>query len=164
MKKVERSHKIDVERFYSRNEFTSEEDLKMKLKRYNARYNNIAKKFYKIFLVTFKGEQYFYRLLLLKKQVIEPVFYMLSTTVSSRHLSMQQHPKLIVKNEFVASYGNTLVSSVLGASTLQVAQQPSNFSSLKTVLVVVILGSLLIGIANGVFPPEQVYNCIGLVL
>ena len=74
MKKVERSHKIDVERFYSRNEFTSEEDLKMKLKRYNARYNNIAKKFYKIFLVTFKGEQYFYRLLLLKKQVIEPVF------------------------------------------------------------------------------------------
>jgi len=75
MKKVERSHKIDVERFYSRNEFTSEEDLKMKLKRYNARYNNIAKKFYKIFLVTFKGEQYFYRLLLLKKQVIEPVFY-----------------------------------------------------------------------------------------
>ena len=91
MKKVERSHKIDVERFYSRNEFTSEEDLKMKLKRYNARYNNIAKKFYKIFLVTFKGEQYFYRLLLLKKQVIEPVFYMLSTTVSSRHLSMEIH-------------------------------------------------------------------------
>ena len=83
---------------------------------------------------------------------------MLSTTVSSRHLSMQQQPKLIVKNEFVASYGNTLVSSVLGASTLQVAQQPSNFSSLKTVLVVVTAGSLLIGIANGVFPPEQVYN------
>lgn len=42
--KVERSHKIDEERFYSRNEFTSEEDLKKKLKRYNARYNNIAKK------------------------------------------------------------------------------------------------------------------------
>lgn len=42
--KVERSHKIDGERFYSRNEFTSEEDLKKKLKRYNARYNNIAKK------------------------------------------------------------------------------------------------------------------------
>ena len=35
---------IDGERFYSRNEFTSEEDLKKKLKRYNARYNNIAKK------------------------------------------------------------------------------------------------------------------------
>ena len=99
-----------------------------------------------------------------KKQVIEPVFYMLSTTVSSRHLSMQQHPKLIVKNELVASYGKTLDSSVLGASTLQVAQQPSNFSSLNTLLVVVILGSLLIGIASGVFPLPQVYNTIGLVL
>lgn len=75
MKKVERSHKIDVERFYSRNEFTSEEDLKMKLKRYNARYNNIAKKFYKIFLVTFKGEQYFYRLLLLKKNRLYSLFF-----------------------------------------------------------------------------------------
>lgn len=42
--KVERSHKIDGERFYSRNEFTSVEDLKNKLKRYNARYNNISKK------------------------------------------------------------------------------------------------------------------------
>ena len=42
--KVERSHKIDGERFYSRNEFASVEDLKKKLKRYNARYNNIAKK------------------------------------------------------------------------------------------------------------------------
>ena len=42
--KVERSHKIDGERFYSRNEFTSVEDLKKKLKRYNARYNNISKK------------------------------------------------------------------------------------------------------------------------
>ena len=42
--KVEWSHKIDGERFYSRNEFTSVEDLKRKLKRYNARYNNTAKK------------------------------------------------------------------------------------------------------------------------
>lgn len=42
--KVERSHKIDGERFYSRNEFTSVEDLKKKIKRYNSRYNNIAKK------------------------------------------------------------------------------------------------------------------------
>lgn len=42
--KVERSHKIDGERFYSRNEFSSVEDLKKKLKRYNARYNNISKK------------------------------------------------------------------------------------------------------------------------
>lgn len=42
--KVERSHKIDGERFYSRNEFKSVEDLKKKLKRYNVRYNNISKK------------------------------------------------------------------------------------------------------------------------
>ena len=42
--RIERSHKIDGEKFYSRNEFTSVEDLKKKLKRYNARYNNIAKK------------------------------------------------------------------------------------------------------------------------
>ena len=42
--KVERSHKIDGERFYSKQEFTSVEDLKKKLKRYNSRYNNIAKK------------------------------------------------------------------------------------------------------------------------
>lgn len=42
--KVERSHKIDGERFYSRNEFSSVEDLKKKIKRYNARYNNISKK------------------------------------------------------------------------------------------------------------------------
>lgn len=42
--KVERSHKIDGERFYSRNEFTSVEDLKKKVKRYNTRYNNISKK------------------------------------------------------------------------------------------------------------------------
>jgi Transposase and inactivated derivatives, IS30 family len=42
--KVERSHKIDGERFYSRNEFKTEEELKRKLKRYNSRYNNIAKK------------------------------------------------------------------------------------------------------------------------
>ena len=42
--KVERSHKIDGERFYSRNEFKSVEDLKKKVKRYNSRYNNISKK------------------------------------------------------------------------------------------------------------------------
>lgn len=42
--KVERSHKIDGERFYSKQEFTSVEDLKRKVKRYNVRYNNIAKK------------------------------------------------------------------------------------------------------------------------
>ena len=42
--KVERSHKIDGERFYSRNEFMSVDDLKNKIKRYNNRYNNISKK------------------------------------------------------------------------------------------------------------------------
>ena len=42
--KVERSHKIDGERFYSRNEFTSLDDLKNKVKRFNSRYNNISKK------------------------------------------------------------------------------------------------------------------------
>lgn len=42
--KVERSHKIDGERFYSKQEFTSVEDLKRKVRRYNTRYNNIAKK------------------------------------------------------------------------------------------------------------------------
>lgn len=42
--KVERSHKIDGERFYSKQEFISVEDLKGKVRRYNTRYNNIAKK------------------------------------------------------------------------------------------------------------------------
>lgn len=39
-----RKKSIDGERFYSKQEFTSVEDLKKKLKRYNSRYNNIAKK------------------------------------------------------------------------------------------------------------------------
>ena len=72
--------------------------------------------------------------------------------------------EVMLLGQNVDSYGKTLDSSVLGASTLQVAQQPSNFSSLNTLLVVVILGSLLIGIASGVFPLPQVYNTIGLVL
>lgn len=42
--KVERSHKIDTERFYSKQEFTSEEDLIKKVKRYESRYNNISRK------------------------------------------------------------------------------------------------------------------------
>ena len=54
--------------------------------------------------------------------------------------------------------------SVFGASTLNVAQQSSNFSNLNTVLVVVTAGSLLIGIASGSLPVAQVYNTIGLVL
>ena len=87
-----------------------------------------------------------------------------STNVSSKHLIIQTQPKLIVKKEFVASYGNVLPSSVFGANTLNVAQQPSNFSNLKTLLVVVILGSLLIGITSGVLPLAHVYSTIGLVL
>ncbi len=42
--KVERSHRIDGEKFYSRNKFTSKADMKRKLSRYNNRYNNIARK------------------------------------------------------------------------------------------------------------------------
>ena len=42
--KVERSHKIDGQRFYSRTEFKSVKELKKKTKRYNSRYNNICKK------------------------------------------------------------------------------------------------------------------------
>ena len=42
--KVERSHRIDGEKFYQGNEFKSEADLIKKNKRYNTRYNNIAKK------------------------------------------------------------------------------------------------------------------------
>lgn len=89
---------------------------------------------------------------------------MQSTYVSSRHLSIQQQFKFIVKKEFVASYGNTLDWSVFGASTLQVAQHPSSFSSLNTVEVVDTVGSLLIGIASGVPLLLQVYSTIGLVL
>ena len=89
---------------------------------------------------------------------------MQSTYVSSRHLSIQQHPKFIVKNELVASYGNALDSSEFLVSTLHVAQHPSNFSSLNTVDVVDIVGSLLIGIASGVPLLPHVYSTIGLVL
>lgn len=42
--KVERSHRIDGEKFYSNQVFESEEDMKKKIRRYNNRYNNIAKK------------------------------------------------------------------------------------------------------------------------
>lgn len=77
---------------------------------------------------------------------------------------MQTQLRLIVKNEFVASNGNNDVVSVFGANTLKVAQQSSNFSNLKTVLVVVTDGSLLVGIANGVDALEHVYSVTGLVL
>ena len=42
--KVERSHRIDNERFYSKAEFKSEEDMNKKVKRYNNRQNNVARK------------------------------------------------------------------------------------------------------------------------
>lgn len=41
--KVERSHRID-NYFYERQEFKSREDMKKRISRYNARYNNIARK------------------------------------------------------------------------------------------------------------------------
>ena len=68
-----------------------------------------------------------------------------------------------MKKEFVLTYGNKLVVSGLGARTRQVAQQSSNFSNLKTLEVVPSI-VLVVGIAKGVEPPEQVYNTIGLVL
>ena len=89
---------------------------------------------------------------------------MQSTNVSSKHLNTHTQFKFIVKKELVASYGNILVVSVFGASTLHVAQHSSSFSNLNTVLVVVIVGSLLIGIASGSLPVEHVYSTIGLVL
>lgn len=42
--KVERSHRIDNERFYSKAEFRSEKDMNKKVKRYNNRQNNVARK------------------------------------------------------------------------------------------------------------------------
>lgn len=43
---VERSHRIDGERFYSRQIFQTKEDLIKKHRRYANRYNNIAKQKY----------------------------------------------------------------------------------------------------------------------
>lgn len=42
--KVERSHRIDGEKFYSRTKFTSKIDMIKKITRYNSRYNNISRK------------------------------------------------------------------------------------------------------------------------
>lgn len=42
--KVERSHRIDSEKFYARTKFISKEDMIKKVTRYNNRYNNIARK------------------------------------------------------------------------------------------------------------------------
>ena len=83
-----------------------------------------------------------------------------STNVSSKHLIMHTQFKLIVKNEFVAPYGNREAVSVFGARTLNVAQQSSNFSNLNTVDVTVSPGSLLIGIVIGVEPLPHVYKVI----
>lgn len=41
---VERSHKIDGELFYSRRRFRTEKEMYKSIKRYNTRYNNIARK------------------------------------------------------------------------------------------------------------------------
>ena len=77
---------------------------------------------------------------------------------------MHTQLKLIVKNELVHTNGNNDVVSGLVVSTLNVAQQSSNFSNLNTLDVVVSVASLEIGIDNGVLPDEQVYNVTGLVL
>jgi hypothetical protein len=69
-----------------------------------------------------------------------------------------------VKKEFVGSYGKELVVSVFGIRTLKVAQQPSTFSILKILEVVVSRGSLLIGILQGTPLPQHVYNITGRVL
>jgi len=42
--KVERSHKLDNERFYNNQEFKSETEMRKKITRYNSRYNNISRK------------------------------------------------------------------------------------------------------------------------
>jgi hypothetical protein len=69
-----------------------------------------------------------------------------------------------VKNELVAINGYEDSSLVLFASTLQVAQHPSNFSILQTLDVSVSVELLLIGILIGVEQEPQQYNTIGLVL
>ncbi len=42
--KVERSHKLDNERFYNRQEFYSKDDMNKKISRYNSRSDNISRK------------------------------------------------------------------------------------------------------------------------
>ena len=61
-------------------------------------------------------------------------FYTHSTKVSFKHFIAHTQSKLIVKKLFVAMYGIELqqLSSGLGANTLNVAQHPSNFSTLNT--------------------------------
>ena len=76
----------------------------------------------------------------------------------------------MVKNEFVATYGFSVsVVSGFGAKTRNVAQQPSIFSTRKTLeqlpgVVVQSILSLVVGIVHGAPLPLQVYKVIGLVL
>jgi len=95
--------------------------------------------------------------------------YKHSTQVSFKHLSVQIQSKLIVKKLFVLTYGNKPVSSVFGASTLNVAVFPSTFSTLNTLEQsegsAHVIMSLLTGIESAVAPDgQQVYNITGLVL
>ncbi len=73
----------------------------------------------------------------------------------------------MVKNEFVDTYGNSLVVSGLAAKTRKVQQQPSNFSTRKTLEQVAPASlqtvlSFVVGILNGT--PFDRYNITGLVL
>ena len=78
--------------------------------------------------------------------------------------------KFIVKNELVATYGiKVSVVSGFGAKTLNVAQQPSIFSTLNTLEQVTPSSphttfSRVVGILHGVPLPQHVYNITGLVL
>ena len=93
-----------------------------------------------------------------------------STNVSGRHLSEQTQFRFIVKKELVATYGIVVsVVSGLAANTLKVAQQPSIFSTRKTLEHVTpsspqVTFSLVVGILQGVPLPQQVYSITGLVL
>lgn len=95
-----------------------------------------------------------------EKKLDGSFFYIFSINVSPRQRIMQTHSRLIVKNEFVAVY----VFSEFTVRTRQVAQQSSNFSSLKIFEVVSSVGDLLIGILRGIPLDPQVNNIIGLVL
>ena len=74
-----------------------------------------------------------------------------------------------MKNELVATYGVKDVGSGFSASTLNVAQHPSIFSTLNTFEQVTPSSpqttfSRVVGTENGVTPPEHVYKITGLVL
>lgn len=91
--------------------------------------------------------------------------------MSCKHLNEQTQFRFIVKKLFVATYGivSTSVVSGFGASTLNVAQHPSTFSTLNTFehvtpAVPQTTSSLVVGIDHGVPFPQQVYNTTGLVL